>query len=610
MDVTLHHDGSELFLQESPGQLKLALLARGDVRQVFVRTAPDGKEKMDAMVRHPEHPDWWTVELSVQNPHLRYRFLVMTRDHGGWYYTPRGTSRSIPTDSHDFRYLSRAELPAWVREAVFYQIFPDRFYDGDPSNNVRSGEYSLGGRPVVARNWYDPPDLHGGHLEFYGGDLQGITQKLSYLQNLGVTALYLTPIFTAPSSHKYDVSDFTNVDPHFGGNEALVELTRALHERGMKLILDVIPNHVGNLHPWFQEALLNPLAATAEFFTFHEHPAMYEMWEGEATLPKLNYRSARLLGEIQGTLSYWLREPYSIDGWRLDVANMMARQGEIQLAHEVGQKLRLAVKGTSADAYFLGENFYDASPHLQGDELDAVMNYRGFMMPVVHWLSGRDMPAHLEWKFGDTTPTMGWDMTAQWQNYLAVIPWQVARIQFNLLGSHDTPRIRTVLGDDVGKLEAAFTLLFTFPGAPCVYYGDEVGLAGGRDPLNRATMPWDARLWHEEIRALVKRLMDLRKNTSALIRGGFQVLAATADRVVFRRMASGQRVVVDVSRCACGPLELPATVGSLRGLLGGGETAGRLPGRDRAGAEVYVEEGGEFAGVASVLEVPAAVGQV
>ena len=245
-------------------------------------------------------------------------------------------------------------------------------------------------------------------IEFYGGDLPGITGKLDYLAGtssssgpgLGVNALYLNPVFTAYSNHRYDVADYDNVDPHLGGNAALAELRRGLTDRGMRYMLDIVPNHCGFMHPWFRAAQADPAAATAEFFTFRHHPDDYECWLGVRSLPKLNYRSPRLREAIyagpDAVFRRWLRPPYAADGWRVDVANMLGRHGVDQLGAEVARGIRQAVKAENPDAYLLGENFFDATAQLQGDGWDASMNYAGFTMPLWYWLRGFTVDQHSE----------------------------------------------------------------------------------------------------------------------------------------------------------------------------------------------------------------------
>jgi len=434
---------------------------------------------------------------------------------------------------------------------VFYQIFPDRFFDGDPGNNVRPGQYSYAGAPSLASPWGQPPHpaWPQSMVEFFGGDLQGIERKLDYIAGLGVDALYLNPIFTAISNHRYDVTDYFSVDPHLGGDQALVALRQATRSAGIRLVLDVVPNHCGVMHPWFQEARRDSHASTADYFTFHKHPDDYEAWLGVRSLPKLNYRSQGLRDVMYGpgdsVFRHWLRPPFAIDGWRLDVANMLARQGADQLGLEVGSQIRQAVKAENPDAYLLGENFFDASEQLQGDLWDAAMNYSGFYRPLLHWLTGFKITWHGRPVYRDAAdpwPTRA--LLDSWQAHRATIPWAIARQQFNLLGSHDTPRFLELLDGDLARLRLAVGLLMTYPGTPCVYYGNEIGLVGD----TRACMPWDPAAWDHELREFHQQLIHLRRSSPALIAGGFQELLATEDTLAFLRDAEVEQIIVVARR--------------------------------------------------------------
>jgi alpha-glucosidase len=378
------------------------------------------------------------------------------------------------------------------------------------------------------------------------------------------------------------VADYFSVDPHFGGDAALVELRQALAAREMRLMLDIVPNHSGATNAWFLDAQTDRSSATADFYTFHEHPHTYESWMGHRSLPKLNYRSERLreymyAGE-NAVMRYWLRPPFSIDGWRIDVANMLGRQNEVQLGHKIGRGMRRAVKAEKPDAYLIGEHFFDGTAHLQGDELDAVMNYQGFMFPVLQWLTGFDTVQVWRREWPDRRAIPAEVMAAQWQAFLAVIPWQIALQQFNLLGSHDTPRILTHVGGDVDRMRLAVALLMTYPGVPCVYYGDEIGLAGAADPDNRRCMIWNENEWNTDLRAWYQRLIRLRRHSPALRHGGFQLVYAAGDVVAFLREAPGERLLVVVRRAGDAPESLPVRHAALadgtllREMLTGQET--------------------------------------
>jgi alpha-glucosidase len=559
---SIHHDGSSGYVVAgepisfgSTIKLRVRTGLDAPVESIFVRTNPDGEQHMAPLrlIAKDAAACWWEGEMQIRMVRNNYRFLLLTTE-GHWWLTAAGVMRYTPTDATDFRLLAHYHAPSWARDSVFYQIFPERFADGDPSNNVRDGEYTCYGKPVVARHWGEVPRSlrEAGAMEFFGGDLWGIIQHLDYLQDLGINALYLTPVFTSPSNHKYDTVDYRHVDAHFGGDEALITLRKALDERDMRLMLDFVPNHCSAEHPWFLAAQADPDAPSAEFFTFHHRPDEYESWLGIRSLPTLNYRSLRLREEMyageDSIARYWLKPPFRIDGWRVDVANMLARQGESQLEHKVGRGLRRAIKSVAPQAYLIGENFYDGTPQLQGDELDATMNYRGFSIPLQQWLVGFD--ASLAWRPGMQAPNMlpTEGLADQWRTFMAAIPWQVARQQFNLLDSHDTQRIQTVVSENETLARIAIALLFTFPGIPSVYYGDEIGMAGGSDPDCRRCMMWDERDWNRGRRAFYQQFIHLRRSSPALRHGGFQLLYAAGETLAFMREAPEERLIVVARR--------------------------------------------------------------
>ena len=557
---SIHHDGSSRYVQLShPGDprlgdgvtLRLRAGLQVPIERILLRTAPDGEQTFTEMQPAEQEPAcrWWQVRLRLTEPVVSYRFLLFTED-GAWWYNGAGLQCHIPTDALDFRLLADYQAPTWVRESVFYQIFPDRFADGDPANNVRDGEWEYRGHPARARGWREHPSSGPGSMvEFFGGDLRGIEAKFSYLEELGANALYLNPVFTAYSNHRYDVVDYENVDPHLGGNLALVSLRQAIRRRGMRLVLDIVPNHCGILHPWFQAALADPDSPQAGYFTFHQHPDQYESWLGVRTLPKFNYRSEGLrelmYQSADSVLRRWLKPPYSIDGWRLDVANMLARQGADQLGVEVGRGIRAAIKAEDPEAYILGENFFDASTQLQGDMWDAAMNYTGFSKPLRYWLSKFEIHQHAHPHLVSSPqpwPTQA--LVDTWQAHRAAIPWAIARQQYNLLGSHDTPRVLTVLHGDRKKNFLAVTLMMTYVGVPGIYYGDEIGLGSDPEATTRDCMPWDSQYWDLELLGFYKKLVALRRSSPALSAGGFQVLLVADDLLAYLRDAEQEQVIV------------------------------------------------------------------
>jgi alpha-glucosidase len=533
------------------------------VERLLLRTTPDGEQLFTDMQPETFQPGdacrWWQVALRVNMPLTSYRFLLLV-DGQAWWYNAAGLHASSPLDDQDFRLLAGCQAPEWVRQSVFYQVFPDRFADGDPNLTVRDGEYEYRGLPARRGRWGErPAPGHQAMVEFFGGDLPGLTAQLDYIADLGANAIYLNPVFSALSNHRYDVTDYENVDPHLGGNPALAALRHQADVLGLRYILDIVPNHCGVMHPWFQAALADPNAPSADYFTIRQRPDDYEAWLGVPTLPKLNYRSQALRQVMyagpQAVFRRWLRPPYAADGWRIDVANMLARQGADQLGTEVGQGIRQAVKAENPQAYLLGENFFDASSQLQGDMWDAVMNYAGFTIPLWHWLSGFKVYVH-----GDKSPAAAAPLTTlalveTWQAHRAAIPWAIARQQFNLLGSHDTPRLRTVLHAHLALMHLAIALLFTYPGVPCIYYGDEIGLGGDETEGQRQCMQWDESTWDHDLRVRYQTLARLRRTAPALVEGGFQLLLADADTLAYQRDSTAQTMLVVAQR---GPAARPA----------------------------------------------------
>jgi alpha-glucosidase len=579
MHVAVHHDGSPRYVRIPDARQGLCLGdeavirirtdQRSPIRNIFLRTTPDGEQQFSEMKPLPAAAGcrWWTVSLRVTMPVVAYRFLILT-DGGALWYTQSGLCRHTPTDCDDFKLLAGYASPSWVTESVFYQIFIDRFADGDPLSNVRDGEFSAYGQRSRSLRWEElpSPDRSAAGYEFYGGDLPGIGQHLDDLCDLGVNALYLTPIFTAFSNHRYDVADYFAVDPHLGGNEGLVSLRQATARRGMRLILDIVPNHCGSEHPWFKAAQADPGAPEGEYFIFQRHPDEYSSWLGHRSLPKLNYQSPRLRDIMyrgpEAVFRHWLRPPYAVDGWRIDVSNMLGRHGGDQMGSELAREIRKAVKEENPEAYLLGENFFDGTWQLQGDAWDATMNYPGFSHPLWSWLGTYRLRQH--YKPASVTSGLPYPTQAlldTWAAFRAPIPWTIARQQFNLLSSHDTDRILTAVGGDPVLNRLAAVLLLTAVGVPSIYYGDEIGISGEGSAARRS-MPWDKRIWDNNLRNFYRMLVRLRLTSRALVEGGFQVLESGEDVLSYLRDTDDEQVIIVANR---GPNARPASALSLEG---------------------------------------------
>lgn len=565
---SVHHDGSGLYVSQlyprlgESVRLRLRVGADAPLRAVYLRTFPDGEQAFQPMTLGERNSvaHWWEISLPLAEPVVNYRFAIEA-DDGMWWYNAAGPAAHHPTDANDFRILVNYDAPSWLAERVFYQIFPDRFANANPGNDPQAeGEH--GPRTFA---WEEvPPEGFSFGKTFYGGDLQGIAQHLDYLQDLGVNALYLNPIFSAHTNHRYDVVDYEHVDPNLGGDRALIELRQALDARGMRCILDVVPNHCGYGHDWFQRARADATSPEVDFFTFYEHPDDYSNWLGFGSLPKLNYQNETLRGRMyrddDAIFRHWLREPFSMDGWRVDVGNMLGRQGSVQLGVEVVRGIRQAVKETRSEAYLMSEYFHDATPYLQGDQWDGVMNYLGLTLPLWHWMTGLSLGA-LGFA-GSITSPVAWPsqaLAATWKGIRAAIPWSIALQQFNVLDSHDVPRIRTVVKENDALHRLAVVVQMTYPGVPCVYYGDEIGMQNHPSRLGqRACMIWDESRWDHSLRDFYRDLIDLRRNSAVFQYGGFQMLAIEAHTLAYQREAPEGRFIVVAHRDAqprpAGPL--------------------------------------------------------
>lgn len=553
----IYHDSSEVFVSDLAPRIaetvtiKMRLPLDAPIKAIYLRSRPDGEWRRTLMQKttSDELSEWWSAELPIFMYHNNYCFHILT-DEGSFYYNAYGLSPVDSPDWFNFTILGDYDPPEWVREQVFYQIFPDRFANGDPSNDILAGIDSPMGKPTQVREWGEIPKpfMETMTVEFYGGDLQGITQHLDYLVDLGVTAIYICPIFDAETNHFYDIKDYHNVARHLGGNEALQELREAMTDRNMKLILDITPNHLGFRHHWFLEAQENPDSEANEYFYRHPDTNEFEYWLGVPTLIKLNYTSQKLRDVMyrnpDSPIRQWLQPPYSIDGWRLDVANMTANYWQGQLGAEVWREMREAIKAENSQAYMMGEYFQDASPFLQGDGLDATMNYQGFNTPMRRWIGKGDLGVEEDKLWGDPNPFPTESLALQWKLYLSSIPYTIALQLFNQIGSHDISRPLWVTEGDKDLVKLGTAILMAFPGTPCIYYADEIGMEGGHDPDNRRCMPWDENQWDTDLRAYHQKIIAIRKSSHAFQQGGFQILHAQGDLIVFQRQSLQQQIIV------------------------------------------------------------------
>lgn len=472
---------------------------------------------------------YYEIELALPKPKLKYSFEIKTSASFYSYgdkYCPAidNKFREIIPFIFEWNPGEVFQTPEWVQDAVFYQIFPERFCNGNSLNDPF---------PIVP--WDSCPAVDN----FFGGDLEGIEEKIPYLTDLGITALWLNPIFTSSSNHKYNTRDFMSIDPHFGDEKILRRLVDKLHDNGIKIILDCVFNHTGRDFWAFKDVLeLGEDSTFKDWYYINEFPVRispsptYECWWDIADLPKLKVSNPEVKEYLLSVASYWTKS-FNIDGWRLDVPN--------EVSHDFWIEFRKVIKDINPDCYIVGEIWDDGRPWLQGDQFDAIMNYL-FRENVLDFFARKKMEVN------------------DFEHHMGMLrlkyPQQVNLSLLNLLGSHDTPRVLTVFEEEwphisgspnieeiKKKMRPAVIFQMTYIGIPMIYYGDEVGISGGPDPGCRKTMPWEDEEQDKELRDFYSLLIKLRLNNNALKRGAFIPLAADrANRIYAFARALGKQV--------------------------------------------------------------------
>ena len=553
-----HHDGSPLYVSDQTPQLGETVRVRvmvprvfGTMRIVRTRSNPDREPSFsDAVVVH-ETPRavWWEAVIRVENPVHGYRFLMEADDGATWWLTSAGLSHTETRDIDDFRLVSYDPPPAWGREAVMYQVFPDRF--------ARSTEADH--RPVpkwaVPAKWTDPV-IHTGPgtgEQLYGGDLQGVIDHLDHLVDLGVNLLYLTPVFPAESNHRYNATSFDQVDPLLGGDSALADLVAAAHAKGIRVIGDLTTNHSGDAHEWFQAAYRNPGTPESAFYLWLDAAQTeYVSWLGFSSLPKFNWRAdelrRRFIDGVDSVVAKWLQPPYSLDGWRVDVANMTGRWRDEDLNEEVRRTIRQTMRQVNENTILIGESTNDAASDFPGDAWHGAMTYANFTRPLWNWLSVPGSPAAggLGMTLGRTSDYTGVDFVRAHREFAAAFPWRTRLNTMNALDTHDTPRFLTSARD--GAVPVAFGLAVTMPGIPVVWAGDEFGLVASDGEESRTPLPWDRIVESADTIALYRRLIALKRAHPALNGGGIRWLHASDDAVAFVRESAEACVLVVAAR--------------------------------------------------------------
>jgi len=513
--------------------LKLRIkAAKNDIKSVKViygtRFVFDGREPLKVkemkLKTSSEVNDFFETTIELEDPRFRYHFLLDDGENKRWY-NEKGFSKNRPRGGKSgfFQYslISNDDLldrPDWLDEAVVYQIFPERFNNGNSDLD-----------PANLKNWGDLPKRDS----FFGGDLQGIYEKLDYLKDLGVNTIYLTPIFESLSNHKYNIDDYLKIDEHFGDEEIFEKLVNKAHDKDMKIILDAVFNHSGFNFFAFED--LRKRGENSKYKDWYiydslplqtEIPVNYETFARNIpNLPKLDTANKEVQDYLLKVTEYWMKN-FDIDGWRLDVAD--------EVDSSFWRRFRKKVKSLDKDAYIIGEVWHSGMKWLQGNQFDAIMNY-SFTEAVIDFIA-KD-------KIGPS----------EFDNRLALNRMNyredITNSLLNLLDSHDTPRILRHCNEDKDKMKLAVLFQMTYPGVPMVLYGDELGLTGGDDPDSRRCMPWDDDKADYDLRAYYKKLIKIRKNNKILQKGEFEsfVINEAKNIYSFKRKLEDREVIVIIN---------------------------------------------------------------
>lgn len=451
--------------------------------------------------------DYWEIETQSKFHRLQYGFYVEGKDGTEIFYGDQGVfdykEEFLEIANYYFRMpyfqeIDRFHSPEWVKDTVWYQIFPERFANGDKNNDPK-GTLPWGSKL---------PDRE----DFFGGDLQGVLDHLDYLVDLGINGIYFCPIFKATSNHKYDTIDYYEIDPDFGDKKLFKKLVDEAHKRGIRIMLDAVFNHMGDYSPQWQDVIKNgEQSKYADWFHIHSFPVDdYDMTDIPETarnlsfdtfaftphMPKLNTANPEVQDYLLDIATYWIRE-FDIDAWRLDVAN--------EVDHHFWKRFRKEVTAIKEDFYILGEIWHSSQSWLQGDEFHAVMNYAFTDNIKDFYVNKKISPSK---------------MVSGMNHQQLLYRDQTNEVTFNILDSHDTARILTICNGDKDLAKATLAFMFLQKGSPCIYYGTEIGMLGDNDPDCRRCMVWEEEKQDKEMHTFTKKLIQLRKEFSEVITYG------------------------------------------------------------------------------------------
>ncbi len=584
--------------------------------EVFVRIRT-GKDDLDEVTicyegesypmkvfKSTEYFDYYEGSFNCGENKGNYYFKLCKNDRV-YYYNKQGLVKEVNAE-YNFMVIPGFKTPDWAKGAVMYQIYVDRFYNGDKTNDVVDNEYAyLGVTSKAIKDWGASVELLD-VCNFYGGDLKGVMDKMGYLKDLGVEVIYFNPVFVSPSNHKYDIQDYDSIDPHYGviindggkpledgkkdnaeatmymirttdrenleaSNKLMADLIALAHKNGIKVILDGVFNHCGAFNKWLDRegfykkngypegAFMSESSPYHSFFSWHggHWPGneSYDGWWGHSNHPKLNFEgSQELYDYIIGIGKKWVSPPYNADGWRLDVAADLCTSKEYNM--KFWRDFRKAVKEANPDAIILAEHYGDPKDWLRGDQWDTVMNYDAFMEPITWFLTG--MEKHSEQCSWDKYNNAG-DFESKMRYFMSRFSFESLSVAMNELSNHDHSRFLTRTNKKVGRLHTmgaheadtginmnimreAITFQMTWIGAPTIYYGDEAGVTGWTDPDNRRTYPWG-----DEDKDLIdyyKTLIAIHKQYRAFAWGSLDYLYMSYGIMCYGRWTDDEKIIV------------------------------------------------------------------
>ena len=553
-----HHDGSDLYVSNSAPKIgdKVTLRVRVpkgyNFSEAYIRLYEDAEPRTHKLEEKSSSKTerWFEVKIQIINIHTIYRFVFVGENKYEWL-NAKGLFDHDVHSNNDFQIVAIPENPKWINKSVFYQIFPDRF--------ARSGKININPDWAYPRDWNELPRGRSKYTgqELYGGDLYGIEDKLDYLTDLGVNGIYLTPIFPSRSNHRYDATTFDEVDPILGGDKAFKSLIHSAKKKKIRILGDLTSNHCGVGHEWIITAKKSKSSKERSFFYWDKSIKWgYVGWFGLESLPKFNYSSKALRKAVyegkNSIVKKWISPKFGMAGWRIDVGNMTGVQGAENHHVEVMQGIRKAMADVDPDTWLVAENGDFVASDLNGLGWQGAMNYQGFMRPFWNWMNRNPEITGGFQGLPFAMPKIdGEQFFASIQEFNASIPWRSLTASMLILDSHDTARFRTVVLGDRNAHLAAMTMLLTYPGVPSIFAGDEIGLEGSWGEDSRRTINWGDRSgWDVDFHASVKKLIKLRKESSALINGGLRWVAVEKDYLAYLRESKDQSVLIFIARSA------------------------------------------------------------